>query len=100
VKHMSRRNTRARNRRAQLEQARIEFERKREKPAALAAFLRRLQKSDVSIWSVARLVATDNPLDESELAMIAQIVAPHLAGMTPASVRRRALHQVRPDGCE
>jgi hypothetical protein len=33
--------------------------------------------------------ATEKPLDDAETAMVAQSVAPHLAGMTPGSVYRR-----------
>ena len=41
------------------------------------------------LWAIARPAPGDKPLDEAELAMIAQIVAPSLAGMTPSSVHRR-----------
>jgi hypothetical protein len=86
---MSRSRTRARNRRARLELIRAEFDRKRDDPEALAHLLSRLADSDICIWPIARLADVDRPLDEAERAMIAQTVAPRLAGMAPGSVRRR-----------
>jgi hypothetical protein len=86
---MSRGRTRARNRRARLLELHAEFEKQRENPEAFAALLRRLAALDLSIWSVARQVPGDKPLEDAELAMIAQIVAPQLAGMTPGLVHRR-----------
>jgi hypothetical protein len=86
---MPRSRTRARNRRARLEKVRAEFEENRQDPGALAAWLRRRAESDLCVWAIARLAAGDKPLDEDERAMIAQSVAPRLAGMTPGSVHRR-----------
>ena len=86
---MSRSRTRARNRRARLENVRAEFEEKRQDPEALAALLRWLAELDFCVWVIARPAAGDRPLDEAERAMIAQSVAPRLAGMTPGSVHRR-----------
>jgi hypothetical protein len=86
---MSRSRTRARNRRAQLEKLRAEFEEKRQDPEALADLLHRLAGSQFRVWAVARPSAGAKPLDETERAMIAQSVAPHLAGMTPGSVHHR-----------
>lgn len=85
---MSRSRTRARNRRARLEKDRAEFREKRRDPEALENMLRRLAGSDTCVWAVAG-GADDEPLDEAERAMIAQIVAPRLAGMTPGAVRSR-----------
>jgi hypothetical protein len=56
---------------------------------ALADFLRRVAESNLCVWDVARPAAGDEPLDDMELAMIAQTVAPPLAGMAPGSVHRR-----------
>ena len=89
---MSRGRTRARRRRAHIEKVRAEFEETRSNPEAFASLLRRLAASDLSVWAIARSAATEKPLDDAEVAMIAQIVAPHLAGMTPGSVYRR--HQL------
>lgn len=89
---MSRSRSRARNRRARLETARAEFDEKRQDPEALAGLLRRYAESDLCLWSIARPAAGSKPLDEEERAMVAQSAAPHLAGMTPGSVRRRELH--------
>lgn len=89
---MSRGKTRARRRRAHIEKVRTEFEETRSNPEAFAELLRRLAASDLSVWAVARSASTEKPLDDAEMAMVAQIVAPHLAGMTPGSVYRR--HQL------
>jgi hypothetical protein len=86
---MPRSRTRARKRRALLENVRAEFEEKRRDPEALAALVRRLAESDLCVWAIARPAASNMPLDEAERAMIAQVVAPRLAGMTPGSVHRR-----------
>jgi hypothetical protein len=89
---MSRGRSRARRRRrAHIEKFRAEFEQARSNPEAFAQLLRRLANSDLSIWAIARSAATEKPLDDAEAAMIAQIVAPHLAGMTPGSVHHRHL---------
>lgn len=82
---MSRSRTRARNRRARIERIRAEFEEKRQDAAAFAELLRRLAASDLCVWQIAR----GTPLKGDERAMIAQSVAPRLAGMTPGSVYRR-----------
>jgi hypothetical protein len=68
---------------------RADFEQSRQYPEALAALLRRHAESDLCVWAIAHPAASDRPLDEAERAMIAQIVAPQLAGMTPGSVHRR-----------
>jgi hypothetical protein len=85
---MSRSRTRARNRRSRLEGIRAEFEQERKDPGALADLLRRVAASDLCVWAIAR-PSDDKPLDDDERAMIAQTVAPRLAGMTPGSVHRR-----------
>ncbi len=89
---MSRGKTRARRRRAHIEKVRVEFEQTRSNPEAFAELLWRLAASDQSVWAIARSATTEKPLDDAETAMVAQIVAPHLAGMTPGSVHRR--HQL------
>ena len=86
---MSQRRTRARKRRARIAKARAEFEEKRQNPEALANLLRQVAESDLCVWTIARPAAGDKPLDEDERAMIAQIVAPPLAGMTPGTVHGR-----------
>ena len=55
---------------------------------ALWRLLRDLIRSGRTVWSVARAIRCT----EDEKAMIAQVVAPHLAGMTPGHVRKR--HQL------
>jgi hypothetical protein len=84
---MSRRRTKDRNRRRRLGELRAEFEAKRRDPEALVAFLRRHADSERRLWAIADPPAGAEPLDEAERAMIAQLVAPHLAGMS--SARRR-----------
>ena len=86
---MSRSRTRSRNRRARLEMIRAEFQQNREDPEALAHLLCRYADSDLRVWAIARPADGDRPLDEAERAMIAQTVAPRLAGKTPGSVHRR-----------
>ena len=86
---MSRMRTRARCRRAQQNEIRAEFEAKRSNPEEFAHLLRRIAESDLCLWGVARSAASDHPLDDAEKAMIAQIVAPQLAGMTHVSTHRR-----------
>jgi hypothetical protein len=86
---MSRGRTRARGRRARLEMIRAEFRQKREDPEAMAQLLGRYADSEVRVWAIARPGEGDRPLDEMERAMIAQTVAPPLAGMTSRSVHRR-----------
>jgi wyosine [tRNA(Phe)-imidazoG37] synthetase (radical SAM superfamily) len=86
---MSRCRTRARNRLALREKVCAEFEKKRENPEAFAALLRRLAESDLCVWAIARVASSNKPLDEAEEAMIAQVVAPRLAGMTPGAVHLR-----------
>jgi hypothetical protein len=68
---------------------RAEFQQKREDPEALAHLLGRYADSEVRVWAIARPAEGDRPLDEAEKAMIAQTVAPRLAGMTSGSVHRR-----------
>lgn len=89
---MSRGRTRARRRRAHIEKVRAEFEQTRSDPEAFTQLLLRLAASDQSVWAIARTAGPEKPLDDAEAAMIAQIVAPHLAGMTPGSIYRR--HQL------
>jgi hypothetical protein len=86
---MSGARTRARKRRARFEKIRAEFVETRSNPGAFEKLLRHIAESNQCVWTVARSVATDIPLDDAECAMIAQVVAPHLAGMTPGSVFRR-----------
>lgn len=89
---MSRSQSRARKRRARAAEVVAEFNRLRSDPEELWGFLQRLAGSSVAVWSVASAAAAERPLDETERAMIAQAVAPHLAGMAPGSVdRRRAM---------
>lgn len=56
--------------------------------------LRELDRADVCLWDMARAIGCT----EEENAMIAQIVAPKLAGMTPGSVLRRSV--LRPRGTQ
>lgn len=87
---MSRGRSRARRRRrAHIEKIRAEFEQTRSDPEAFTQLLRRLAASDLSVWTIARSATSEKPLDDTEAAMLAQIVAPHLAGMTHGSVHRR-----------
>lgn len=86
---MSRSETRAKRRVARHEQRISDFSQARKDPAALAALLKRLAASDIPIWPIAEAVSRSSPLDAAERAMIAQVVAPHLAGRTPGSVVRR-----------
>jgi hypothetical protein len=79
----------ARKRRARVESGRAEFQQKRDDPEALVDLLRRVADSDQCVWAIARPAKGDRPLDEMELAMIAQTAAPPLAGKTPGSVHRR-----------
>jgi hypothetical protein len=72
-----------------LETIRAEFQAKRNNPTAFAMLLQQIVDSDYSLWSVARPAAGDKPLDVDECAMIAQLVAPHLAWRPPGSVRLR-----------
>jgi hypothetical protein len=86
---VSRARSRARHRRALLQDICTEFDQKREDPEAFATLLRRLAESNHRVWAIARLATRENPLHEEESAMVAQAVAPNLAGMTPGSVFRR-----------
>jgi DNA-binding XRE family transcriptional regulator len=86
---MSRSRTRARNRRALLEKVCAEFEQKRNDPEAFACLLVRLAASDLCVWAIAQSAARDKPLSVAERAIIAQLVAPHLAGNTSGLVLRR-----------
>jgi hypothetical protein len=86
---MSRARTRARNRRARFQKVCAEFAEKRINPGAFEKLLRRIAGSEQCVWAVGRAAATETPLDDEEQAMIAQIVAPDLAGMTPGGVYRR-----------
>jgi hypothetical protein len=86
---MSRLRTRARHRRALLESVRAEFVEKRSNPEEFEHLLRRIAESDRCLWAVARDAAGNHPLDDDERAIIAKIVAPHLAWTTPGYVQRR-----------
>jgi hypothetical protein len=86
---MSRNRTRARTRRALREKVCAEFDMKRENPEAFVALLKRLSESDFCVWAIARIAARAKPLDDDERAMVAQIVAPHLACMSSASIYHR-----------
>lgn len=86
---MSRRETRARRRRARTERIEAEFSLARENPAALAGLLDRLAASETPIWPIAEAASRSSPLDDAERAMVALAVAPHLAGETPGTIRRR-----------
>ena len=92
---MSRSRTRSRNRHARLELIRAEFQQKRKQPEELAQLLSRLADSDECVWPIASPAAGDEPLDDAERAMIAQAVAPRLAGMTPGSIHRRHGFSIR-----
>lgn len=54
----------------------------------MESLLRRLATSNHRVWAIARPASGDQPLDDAELAMISQIVAPRLAGMTPSLIHR------------
>lgn len=101
---MSRSQTRARRRCARIAGYGAEFARLRHNPLALLGFLKSLSSHDVPIWPVAEAAARCRPLDEAERAMVAQVVAPRLAGMTSGSVRQRLalgrppISTLRPEG--
>ncbi len=63
----------------------------------LYCLLRDLERSGVCVWRLAK----DIDCNEDEMAMIAQVVAPHLAGMTPGNILRRpdTLPKGRRPGC-
>ena len=63
-----------RNRRAEFEEVCAEFQEKRNNPGAFAELLQRIANSDHCVWSVAKSAAKENPLDDSETAMIAEVV--------------------------
>jgi hypothetical protein len=86
---MSGARTRARKRRARFEKVCVEFVETRKNPGAFEKLLRHIAESDQCVWAVARSAAKEIPLDDAECAMIAQVVAPHLAGMTSGGVFRR-----------
>lgn len=52
---------------------------------ALWQLLRTIERSKQCVWDVVRVIRCT----EDERAMIAQAVAPHLAGMTPGNIVRR-----------
>ena len=83
---MSRGRTRARRRHARFEDLRAEFQAKRADPKAFVLLLQRIVDSDHSLWSVARPGVGDRPLDDDEVSMIAQLVAPHLIWKSPGYV--------------
>lgn len=86
---MSRARSRAGKRRARRAALLERFARAREDPGTLAALVTELVRRDVAVWPVAEEAARGRPLTGSERALIAQIVAPHLAGKTPGNVHRR-----------
>jgi hypothetical protein len=51
----------------------------------LERLLREIERSDDCVWRIVKVI----DCSEDERAMIAQIVAPALAGMTPGSVLNR-----------
>ena len=62
---------------ARLEKLRAEFEEKRLTRGPWRHWLASgAPGSDLCVWDIARLAASDKPLDEAERAMIAQSVAP------------------------
>lgn len=75
--------------RAQFERFRAEFQAKRNDPGAFLDLIERIVASDEPVWAVARSATKEKPLDDDERSMLAALVAPHLAGMTPGSVYRR-----------
>jgi hypothetical protein len=77
-----------RNRRAEFEEVCAEFQEKRNNPGAFAELLQRIANSDHCVWAVAQSAARENPLDDSERAMIAEVVAPDLAWRSPGLVYR------------
>ena len=77
-----------RNRRAEFEEVCAEFAEKRSDPGAFAELLQRIANSDHCVWAVAKSAARENPLDDSETAMIAEVVAPDLAWRSPSLVYR------------
>jgi flagellar basal body rod protein FlgB len=77
-----------RNRRAEFEEVCAEFQEKRNNPGAFAELLQRIANSDHCVWTVAKSAARENPLDDSEKAMIAEVVAPDLAWRSPGLVYR------------
>lgn len=93
---MPRSRSRARQRRARMEKVLAEFDQARSNPEAFEQQLRQLADSDLRVWAIA--AAAEKPLDDAEMAMIAQIIAPRLAGMTSGCVYRR--HQLAPYGAE
>ena len=77
-----------RNRRAEFEQVCAEFQEQRNNPGAFAELLQRIANSDHCVWAVAKTAARENPLDDSETAMIAEVVAPDLAWRSPCLAYR------------
>ena len=72
-----------RNHRAVFEEVCAEFQEQRNNPGAFAELLQRIANSDHCVWAVAKTAARENPLDDSERAMIAEVVAPDLAWRSP-----------------
>ncbi len=95
---MSRSRSRVRKRRALFEKLRADFRGKRQDPEAMEKLLRWLAQSNYCVWAVASAREDDIPLDDAERAMIAQIVAPRMACMTPGSVHRRYEESARRNG--
>jgi hypothetical protein len=86
---MSRSRTRARRRHARTEALRSEFDQARNDPEALADLLDRMATRDTPIWPIAEAASRLRPLDESERAMVAGAVAPHLCRTLPGEARHR-----------
>ena len=96
---MSRSKSRKRNRRARFKYACEQFQESREDALAFSTFLFRIvSEEDFGVWEVAREVAEIEPLDEEEKALIARVVAPHLAGLTSRAVDRRHSLGIRAQG--
>ena len=77
-----------RNHRAEFDKICDEFQEQRNNPLAFAELLQRIAHSDYCVWAVAQSAAKDSPLDDSERAMIAQVIAPELAWRSPSVAYR------------
>ena len=90
---MPRTETRARQRRVRFNTLCSEFDRSRGNPETFWGLLRRIANSDVRVWAVAEAATVQLPLDEAELAMVAQAAAPQLVRMTPGTSRLSIAHR-------
>ena len=77
-----------RKHRAAFEKICAEFQEQRNNPVAFAELLQRIANSNDCLWAVAQSAAKDKPLDDSERAMIAQVIAPELAWRSPSVAYR------------